>query len=432
MKVLYDIAVLGKGHYDLHYKTGIHRVVENIALALAASGDCDLHFCASVSLENVNQAIDYLQANHPLEHIPLISLGIEKSFYEKLTGKINRLLEQPQRALELSTLRNAFQALRESLHYERARAGKSFPILSSQALSTIDLYHSPFHPFPGRLKALKSIKKIVTIHDLIPIIHPKFFEFNRPSSVEKVINNAEPDDCFICVSNSTKNDLCNYRSSIDSSHVFVTHLAASEYFYPCNDEEEIYSIKKKFNIPDVPYILSLNTLEPRKNIAHTIRCFAKLVEQENIKDLCLVITGRKGWGYDNIFDELSNASSLKERIIYTGYAANENLAALYSGAIAFAFPSFYEGFGLPPLEAMQCGVPVITSNTSSLPEVVGDAGIIISPEDGDALCQSMLEIYRNSSLRKSLSAKSIEQAKKFSWQKCAGETIQAYKTALSV
>lgn len=242
----------------------------------------------------------------------------------------------------------------------------------------------------------------------------------------------EPDDWIICVSHSTKNDLCNYRNSIDSFHVFVTHLAASEIFYPCHNSEEICSIKKKFQIPDVPYILSLNTLEPRKNIAHTIRCFVKLVEQEKIKDLCLVIVGRKGWGYDDICAELSSFSSLRERIIITGYVANENLAALYSDAVAFVFPSFYEGFGLPPLEAMQCGVPVITSNTSSLPEVVGDAGIMVSPADGDALCQSMLEIYRNPSLQKTMSMKSIEQAKKISWQKCTQETIHAYKTALSV
>ncbi|KUG22609.1 glycosyltransferase [hydrocarbon metagenome] len=390
-----------------------------------------MHFCASVSQENLNQAIAYLQANYQLEHIPLIPVGIEKSFYEKLADKISQIIEQPGRALRLSTFRNAFKSLRESLHYEKASTSKSVQILNPRTLPSIDLYHSPFHPFPESLKALKSIRKMVTIHDLIPIIYPNYFEFNRPSSVEKVIDNLDPDDCIICVSNSTKNDLCNYRNSIDPSRVFVTHLAASEYFYPCTDDEEISSIKKLFKIPDVPYILSLNTLEPRKNIAHTIRCFAKLVEQENIKDLCLVITGRKGWNYDDIFNALSKYSTLRERVIFTGYAANESLAALYSGATAFVFPSFYEGFGLPPLEAMQCGTPVITSNTSSLPEVVGAAGIMISPGDGEALCQSMLDIYRNSSLRKSMSAKSIAQAKKFSWQKCSEETMQAYKTALS-
>jgi Glycosyltransferase len=431
MKVLYDIAVLARGHYDILHRTGIYRVVENIALGLAQSEECDLNLCASLSLENVNQAIDYLQENQKLGHIPFISLGIEKYFYKKLTSNVNRILDKPKTAFEFSTLRKAFKALRASLYYARRRADKRIQRLETKTLSTVDLYHSPFHPFPERLHLAKSIKKIVTIHDLIPIIYPKFFEFDYASSVEKVINSLAPDDWIICVSHSTKNDLCNYRNSIGPSRIFVIHLAASEIFYPCHNSEEIFSIKKKIKIPDVPYILSLNTIEPRKNIAHTIRCFARIVEQEKIKDLCLVIVGRKGWGYEDICDELSNFSSLRERIIITGYVANEDLAALYSGAVAFVFPSLYEGFGLPPLEAMQCGVPVITSNTSSLPEVVGDAGIMLSPADADALCQSMLEIYRKPSLQKTMSMKAIEQAKKFSWQKCTQETIQAYKTALS-
>jgi len=431
MKVLYDIAVLGRGHYDPHFRTGIYRVVENIALGLAESEDCEVNFCASLSLENMNQAIEYLQKNQKLGHIPFISLGGEKDFYKKVTGKINRMLDHTESAFEFSTLRKAFKALRESLCYARRRADKSIQRLSANALSAIDLYHSPFHPFPECETLPKSIKRIVTIHDLIPLLYPQFYEFDYASSVEQVINSLESHDWIICVSHSTKNDLCNYQKSIDPSRVFVTHLAASDIFYPCHDSEKISSVKRKFQIPDAPYILSLNTLEPRKNIAHTIRCFVRLVEKEKIKDLCLVIIGRRSWGYDGIFDTLSNVSSLRERIIITGYVANENLAALYSGALAFVFPSFYEGFGLPPLEAMQCGVPVITANTSSLPEVVGDAGIMVPPADGDALCQSMLEIYRNPSLQKTMSLKSIEQAKKFSWQKCTQETIHAYKTTLS-
>lgn len=431
MKVLYDINVLGKGHHNLHYRTGIHRVAENIALGLATSRDCDLYFCVSSPGDVFNQAIDYLNENLNLRQIPLMSLTREKNFHEKLTGRISKIIEQPQLVFELKTFLKAFKIIHRNLNYANKSTNKRIKIANLQNLSEIDIYHSPFHPFPDPIRASTSVKKIITIHDLIPIMHPKYFEFRRPSAVEKIINGLQPDDWIICVSESTKNDLCNLKNNVDPSRIFVIHLAASEIFYPLTDTKEIQSVKKIFNIPDVPYILSLNTLEPRKNIAHTIRSFAKLVEQENIKDLCLVITGRKGWKYNDIFDELSKISSLKERIIFTGYVPNENLAALYSGALAFIFPSFYEGFGLPPLEAMQCGTPVITSNTSSLPEVVGNAGMMIPPEDGDALCQSILKIYQNSSLQKSMSEKSIEQARKFSWRKSITETIQAYKTALT-
>ena len=218
---------------------------------------------------------------------------------------------------------------------------------------------------------------------------------------------------------------------INPDRVVVTHWAASELFYLCDNDSEIESVKKKYQIPDAPYVLSLSTLEPRKNIDHTIRCFARLVEQENIHDLYLVLVGTKGWDFEKIFEELANSPKLKDRIIITGYVDDEDLAPLYSGAMAFVYPSFYEGFGLPPLEAMQCGVPVITSNTSSLPEVVGGAGIMVAPTDADALAQSMLDLYNNSDLREQMSFNSIEQAKKFSWQKCTQQTIDAYKAALN-
>ena len=113
----------------------------------------------------------------------------------------------------------------------------------------------------------------------------------------------------------------------------------------------------------------------------------------------------------------------------TGYVPDKDLAPLYSGAMMFVYPSFYEGFGLPPLEAMQCGVPVITSNTSSLPEVVGEAGMMVDPQDADELCQAMLKIYNSAEVRQKMSVDSLAQAQKFSWKRCAEQTIDTYKAA---
>jgi glycosyltransferase involved in cell wall biosynthesis len=171
-------------------------------------------------------------------------------------------------------------------------------------------------------------------------------------------------------------------------------------------------------------------LEPRKNIHHVIRCFSKTVLGEEIDDLCLVLVGTKGWDYGKVFEELSRYPALRKRIILTGYVDFEDLAPLYSGALAFVYPSLYEGFGLPPLEAMKCGTPVITSNTSSLPEVVGDAGTMVSPTDEDALCHAMLEIFRDSALRTRMSERSLARADLFSWEKCIEETIRAYRIAI--
>ena len=134
---------------------------------------------------------------------------------------------------------------------------------------------------------------------------------------------------------------------------------------------------------------------------------------------------------NHLYKEIFSDPILKNRIVFTGFIPDKYLSAIYSGALAFIYPSLYEGFGLPPLEAMQCGTPVITSNTSSLPEVVGDAGIMINPKDGDALCQAMIDIVKNNKLRNHLSKKGIERTKLFSWKKCADETIKAYRSALN-
>jgi glycosyltransferase involved in cell wall biosynthesis len=298
-------------------------------------------------------------------------------------------------------------------------------------LSKADIFHSPCFALTPQIRDIKSVEKFVTVYDLIPILYPNYFNYDAASVCKNIIDSISDRDWTICISEASKNDLCSYTKKIDPDRVYVTPIAASSnVFYPCRNEEEVSTVCKKYSIPDAPYILSLCTLEPRKNIDSVIKCFAKLVQQQNIQDLYLVLVGTKGWSYDQIFQELANFDLAKDRVIITGYVADEDLAALYSGALAFAYLSFYEGFGLPPLEAMQCGVPVITSNNSSLPEVVGDAGIMLDALDADGLCQSMLDIYRDSIFRESMSLKSLDRAKEFSWEKCTQATLAAYQTAL--
>ena len=425
MKIIYDISVLGTSYYHSRARTGIFRVVENLAYGLANSEACELQFCSSYLWRTLNQTVNYLQDNPELQAIPFLTPGPQKDVYTTLKKIIKQVNEKNKVNIGLKCLKK--------LSCYLAKYIESNPsLLDLQKISHNNIYHSPFYPLPTYLDKNKHIRKFLTVYDLIPVLFSHFFEFNEDHVVKKAVEGIELDGWAICISNSTKNDLCNYLKYLDPDKVFVTHLAASDLFYLCSDSKLIANVKSKYSIPShTPYILSLSTLEPRKNIELTIRCFAQLVEQEKIKDLNLVLVGAKGWNYDKIFEEMTNLPSLQDRIIITGYVADEDLAALYSGALAFVYPSFYEGFGLPPLEAMQCGVPVITSNTSSLPEVVGDAGILISPTDADSLCQSILNIHNKPSLREAMSLKSIEQAKQFSWEKCTQETIKAYKTALN-
>ena len=425
MKVVYDISVLGTSYHYSWARTGIFRVVENLAYGLASSEACDLQFCSSYLWITLNQTVNYLQDNPELKAIPFLSPGLHKDIYTTLKTFIKQTNETENVNIRLKYLKKLSCYITKYIESNSS-------LLDLHKISHINIYHSPFYPLPTYLANNKNIQKFLTVYDLIPVLFPQFFEFNEDHIVNKAVKGIELDGWAVCISNSTKNDLCNYLKYLDPNRVFVTHLAASDLFYPCADCQAIANVKSKYAIPfDTPYLLSLSTLEPRKNIEFTIRCFAQLVEQEKIRDLKLVLVGAKGWDYNRIFEEMTNLPSLQDRIIVTGYVDDRDLAALYSNALAFVYPSFYEGFGLPPLEAMQCGVPVITSNTSSLPEVVGDAGILISPTDADSLCQSILNIYNKPSLRESMSLKSIEQAKQFSWEKCTQETINAYKTAIN-
>lgn len=288
-----------------------------------------------------------------------------------------------------------------------------------------EVFHSFYHPINNKVRKYTNLNKIVTVHDLIPILFPDL-HFTS-SLIEDIIASIGKDGYAICVSENTRKDLLAYAPHLNPEHIFVSLLAASkELFYVCNDDNKFNLIKKKYNLPG-KYFLSVGTLEPRKNVDHVIRTFLKVIKENNINDLGLVLVGAKGWDYDKIFHEYDNAQELQDKIIITGRVPDEDLASLYSHAHSFYYMSLYEGFGLPPLEAMQCGVATVTSNTSSLPEVVGKAGIMLNPNDVESLAETMLNLYKDEGLRTFYSEKGLERSQMFSWKKCADEHVEIYK-----
>ncbi|NJR23786.1 MAG: glycosyltransferase [Richelia sp. CSU_2_1] len=436
IKIFYDISVLGYGHYESRSRTGVARVIENIASGLIASQQFDLSFCATHSWYAVNTCLDYLESMPEFRGIPLA----HSSFFNRFQNQISelyRMLEkrekldiQPSEAAQYKLLADS---LKPYLSNALAIAQQYSSSIDPERLSEADIFHATFYHISHQAKTSKNLKNFATVYDLIPIILSQFFIGKNDADYQRMhatLNSLTAEDYILCISEATKNDLLNY-VKLDPAKVFVTYLAANPaLFYRCEDASAIELVRKKYRIPEAPYILGVSTLEPRKNIEHVIRCFAKVVQQQGIKDLNLVLVGAKGWEYEKIYREIVNFGLSKERIIITGYVADEDLAPLYSGAMVFVYPSLYEGFGLPPLEAMQCGTPVITSNNSSLPEVVGDAGIMLDPKDADGLCHSILKMYNSPSWRQEMSLKSLAQAKKFSWERCTQETIAAYKKAL--
>lgn len=434
IKVIYDISVLGQGHLHSRARTGVFRVVENLAQGLAKSPECDLSFCTTQYFQLVDAALDYLETNPKLKDIPLLHSSATRIIYRKLIEAYNLLEVQTQvnhNAIATEE-KSYFPEVKSHLESALVTMSNYWSSIDPNSLEEVDIFHSPYDEIPAAVKIANKPQNFLTVYDLIPILYPQFILDERVAWMQKKnLASIAQKDWVICISQSTKNDLCNY-IKIDESRVFVTHLAAEPtVFYPCRDAAKIASTRSKYGIPEGEYILSLSTLEPRKNLDTAIRSFAKLIQEQKIRDLYLVLVGAPGWKYENILAEVSQQGVLKERIIFTGYVPEFDLAALYSGALAFVYPSFYEGFGLPPLEAMQCGIPAITSNNSSLGEVVGEAGITIDPKDIDGICDSMLQIYNKPSLREAMSLKSLAQAKKFSWERCTQETLAAYRTALS-
>ena len=418
MELFYDISVLGEAVANNSARTGIFRVVENVALQLAMRSEIALQFTA---LKNLRECLGYIETHPVFSKIPLSHSTLMLNVEDK-----KNQLSRDIKARKFPT-RQALRIVRELL----SGTGKiltKYHGAGNVKHMNCDIFHSPFLPLP---RGIQSKFRFITVYDLIPILRPQYFNNQKNHLLHRVVHSIDEGTWVFCISEATKNDLLNYNSKVDPQKVAVIPLGASDLFFQCQDMDILQTSKTKYGIPEKPYFLSLSTLEPRKNIDSTIRAFVRMVRQENLHDINLVLVGTKGWDFDKIFDEISGCNDLKDRIIVTGYVDDQDLAAIYSGALAFVYPSFYEGFGLPPLEAMQCGIPVITSNTSSLPEVVGDAGIQVDPEDNDGLCQAMLEMLNNAAFRQQLSKRSIERARLFSWEACADVTINHYRRAMN-
>jgi glycosyltransferase involved in cell wall biosynthesis len=422
MKVIYDISILGTAHYQKRARTGISRFTENVARVFAETGECDLTFCAFRGVISLTEVAKYLEFTKELSGTPLVMRGGELA--RNVLSLLKKVHPEPCQAHRVRRLQSAV------VRYLAIGSGLIRPGVDPYMLRGADIFHSTYWPLPEPTAMPPHIKRFITVHDLIPIIHPEYFAMNETHILHRVVKSIRPHDFVVANSETTKNDLCGY-AGIDPDRVFVTPLAASQSFYRCTDAEKLRKVRERYHIPNAPYILSLGTLEPRKNIDQTIRSFCRLVKESGNSDLHLVLVGPLGWDYTGIFRELKESASVRDRIIITGFVADDDLAAVYSGSMLFVYPSFYEGFGLPPLEAMQCGVPVITSNSSSLPEVVGEAGIMVDPRDTDGLCQVMMTLCSNSALRDEYAGRSLTRAKEFSWTKCASMTIDAYRAALS-
>lgn len=291
-----------------------------------------------------------------------------------------------------------------------------FKYRGSDLIHFID-YSSPFLPM--------KIPFIVTIHDLSFYEYPDTFSYGSrkikevlaPISIKRSAR-------IIADSENTKRDIVE-RFPNAAEKVRVIYPGRPKYDL-VNNYSKISDVRRKYGI-NGKYILVVGTFEPRKNLVRMLEAFKIIAEK--FSDINLVLIGKKGWLYGDIYEKI-NDIRIAERVISTGYVDDEDMPYLYRGAEVFCYPSLYEGFGLPPLEAMSCGTPVVVSNTSSLPEVVGDAGIYIDPYDIESIANGIIRVLNDSTLRQDLKNRGLKQCEKFSWERAASQVIEVYREIL--
>jgi glycosyltransferase involved in cell wall biosynthesis len=287
-------------------------------------------------------------------------------------------------------------------------------------LGGIDLLHSTAFTMP----LVSHLQVIVTIHDLSFFVYPQHHTEANYQFVTRNVHRAARRASFIIAdSESTKRDIMRFLH-VPEERIEVIYLAATEALGEKRSPDSITQIKNRYGI-NKPYFLAVGSMEPRKNLTSALIAFKALKETKKI-DYQFVISGGKGWK-NEAFYHLVKKLSIDEHLVLTGYVPEEDLPALYQGADVFIYPSLYEGFGLPVLEAMVSGVPVITSNTSSLPEVAGDAALIVNPTEVFELYEAMEALATKPQLRETLKNKGLERSKIFTWEETARRTLEIYQ-----
>ena len=264
-------------------------------------------------------------------------------------------------------------------------------------------------------------KKVAFVHDMAYMAYPQTIQKTTrdilQASMEKTCRIA---DRIITISQFSKSEIVKYMG-VDEGKIDVISLGVDRnYFHPDYEKTEIRQVKEKYKIRG-DYFFYQGTLEPRKNLERLIRAYGILC-QKNSEIPALVLAGKKGWLYEDIFRAVMELH-LEDKVIFPGYIESADIPKLMKGAIAFVFPSLYEGFGLPPLEAMACGTPVIASGVASIPEVTGEAALLVDPLDIENIADALQKMIEEPRLREHLSQTAREQSAKFSWEQSAKQVI---------
>lgn len=389
-KVVLDGTLFSECEMRGSNRDGSMRLTEDITNQLVLNKELDISFASSVYVEKYDKALKRFISTHYPDHI--------NNIFSKQPAFLTNILKY-----KLIFRRKFFRSVLSPYYKE---------------INNYDIFHSFYYPFPESILKNK-IKRSITYLDIIPLKLDGYTESLKQRTKEIV-------ECIsgnyaISISEFSRKDLLNYDKRINPAKVFVVPLAASKtLFYQNNNQQDWKMVQKKYNLPD-NYFLCVAGNDQRKNIRHVIKSFNNFILQKKRTDIYLVLTGNTMHN-SAMLEALNISKPVKDKIFMPSvFIDSADLAVLYSNALSFFFMSLYEGFGLPALEAMQCGVPTVAANTTSLPEVVGNGGILLSPNDEDALSQVMSDLYEDETLRIKYSLAGQERAAAFSWERSANE-----------
>jgi len=285
----------------------------------------------------------------------------------------------------------------------------------------VDILHvqytsPPFTPCPV----------VNTIHDLSFEHLPETFKRRSWRQMRLTIRRSAQSAAHILTDSDFSRDDIIRTYQLAPETVTATLLAASTRFKPVDDDEEINRVRQRYGIKG-DYILTLGSIQPRKNMPRLIRAFAALCRESSVHPLpTLVVAGKRAWLYEETLEAAEN-SRVREQILFTGYIPEADLPALYTGAKCFVYPSYFEGFGIPPLEAMRCGTPTITGNRTCFPEIIGDGGLLVDPFDEEAIRDAIMRVLTNQTLSDELRQRGMLRAHHFDWRETARQTLQVYE-----
>lgn len=381
----------------------------------------------NIDLFHKNQVIPVVKAKKEKEENPE-QLVMEHGYEQKLLvikEAIKKVtpgpIYQPIRNLYVrGPWRKWLKALRQGVSRQQIQQLKKD---LSEVRKTYDLIHAPV---PQGLTLVQAMDGpfLTTVHD---VTHHKLPGYHTEANISETEEGMRLIDQtgshVLCVSGSTQKDLVDHYK-IDSAKTSVIYEGIDpDVYHPRWRETVMDHLNERYNLPQGPFILSLSTLEPRKNITGTINAFRILAKEHPDLDVSLVIAGRKGWKWEEI---MSSASQIEDRIYFTGYIEEEHLPYVYTQAKVFCYPSFYEGFGLPLVEAMGCGTPVIYGNNSAMIEVVGDHGLAVDPDDPDNISRAMSCLLTDRTMWQELSTSGRGRANQLTWLKSALKTLEYY------